>query len=79
MKHPIVQLPDQLANVALIENGLLGTSPSEPAVAITLESLELYHLIRRRQSSFSIQAMTKVLCALHNVGMPSYFSVHHLT
>jgi hypothetical protein len=78
VKHPIVQLPDQLANVALIENGLLGSSPSEPTVAITLESLEMYHLIRRRQSSFSIQAMTKVLCAIHNVGMPGYSYVHQL-
>jgi hypothetical protein len=64
---PIIQLPDQLANVTLIENGLLGTSPVQPTVAITLEALELYHQIRRRQASFSVQAMTKVLCALHNV------------
>ncbi|KAG1880935.1 hypothetical protein F4604DRAFT_1879866 [Suillus subluteus] len=35
-------------------------------VAICLECLELYHQIRRRQSSFSIQSITRVLCALHN-------------
>ncbi|KAG1850888.1 hypothetical protein F4604DRAFT_1686992 [Suillus subluteus] len=38
-----------------------------PSVAITLLCLELYHQLRRRQSSFSIQAFTKVLCALHDV------------
>ncbi|KAF8586864.1 hypothetical protein K439DRAFT_1646075 [Ramaria rubella] len=33
----------------------------------TVNCLELYHQIRCRQSSFSLQAMAKVLCALHNV------------
>ncbi|KAF8592325.1 hypothetical protein K439DRAFT_1610152 [Ramaria rubella] len=57
----IVQHLDEHANVALIWVGLLGCSP-----------LELYHQIRCRQSSFSLQAMAKVLCALHNV---TYFNV----
>ncbi|KAG1889496.1 hypothetical protein F4604DRAFT_1569290, partial [Suillus subluteus] len=43
--------------------GLLRCSPTMPTVAI----IELYHQLRRRQPSFSIQAFTKVLCALHNV------------
>jgi hypothetical protein len=37
-------------------------------MAFTLEALELYHQIRCRQPSFSIQAITKVLCAMNNVG-----------
>ncbi|KAG2743396.1 hypothetical protein P692DRAFT_20850503 [Suillus brevipes Sb2] len=40
--------------------GLLRCSPTMPTVAITLQCLELYHQLRRRQSSFSIQAFTKV-------------------
>ncbi|KAG2039806.1 hypothetical protein BDR03DRAFT_1036442 [Suillus americanus] len=36
-------------------------------VAIHLECLELYHQICRHQSSFSIQSITRFLCALHNV------------
>ncbi|KAG0695487.1 hypothetical protein DFH29DRAFT_880019 [Suillus ampliporus] len=39
----------------------------QPTVAIHLHCLELYHQIRRRQSSFSVQSITKVLCTLHNV------------
>ncbi|KAH7917838.1 hypothetical protein BV22DRAFT_970049, partial [Leucogyrophana mollusca] len=52
---------------ALVCAGFLGCSPVSPSVAISLDCLELYHQIRRRQASFSIQAITKVLCALHNV------------
>lgn len=61
------QREDELANAALIRSGLLGCSPVQPVVAIKLECLELYHQVRRRQSSFSIQAMVKVICALQNV------------
>ncbi|KAG1887191.1 hypothetical protein F4604DRAFT_1571533, partial [Suillus subluteus] len=54
-------------NATLLRHGLLGCSPIQPTVAICLECLELYHQIRRCQSSFSIQSITRVLCALHNV------------
>ncbi|KIK11655.1 hypothetical protein PISMIDRAFT_19360 [Pisolithus microcarpus 441] len=39
----------------------------ESANAALLRCLELYHQIRCRQSSFSLQAMMKVLCALQNI------------
>ncbi|KAH7903111.1 hypothetical protein BJ138DRAFT_1197236, partial [Hygrophoropsis aurantiaca] len=52
---------------ALIRVGFLGASPIQPTLAIHLNCLELYHQIRRRQSSFSVQAMVKVLCAMHNI------------
>ncbi|KAG2120217.1 hypothetical protein BD769DRAFT_1361914 [Suillus cothurnatus] len=62
----IQQCPNELANAALLCVGILGCSPLQPTIAICLECLELYHQIRRCQSSFSIQAITKVLCSLHN-------------
>lgn len=58
---------EEEANVALIQHGLLGASPTQPTVAFTLESLEFYHQLRRCQGSLSIQAFIKVLCAIHNV------------
>ncbi|KAG1884158.1 hypothetical protein F4604DRAFT_1920002 [Suillus subluteus] len=61
----IHQAPDELANVSLIKAGFLGCSPQQPTTAIALECLELYHQIHRRKPSFSVQAMVKVLCALH--------------
>ncbi|KAI5989491.1 hypothetical protein EDD15DRAFT_2370522 [Pisolithus albus] len=63
----VIQKADESANEALLRVGLLGCSPSQPRIAIRLECLELYHQIRRRQSSFSLQAMVKVLCALQNI------------
>ncbi|KAF8574512.1 hypothetical protein K439DRAFT_1624263 [Ramaria rubella] len=70
----IVQWPNERANVALLHARMLGCSPLDPSVAIYLECLELYHQIRHWQSSFSLQAMAKVLCALHNV---TYFQIFH--
>ena len=40
---------------------------SNRTVAIGLDTLELYHQLRRRRASLSIQSMVKVLCALNNV------------
>ncbi|KAG0692050.1 hypothetical protein DFH29DRAFT_1052446 [Suillus ampliporus] len=66
----VPQAADELANVSLINVGLLGCSPIQPKIAVSLQCLELYHQIRQRKPSFSVQAMVKVLCALHN---RSYF------
>ena len=65
----ILQLPDELANISLAHIGFLGCSPTIPLVAFSSKCLELYHQLRRRQSSFSVQAYAKVLCALHNVSL----------
>ncbi|KAG2131859.1 hypothetical protein BD769DRAFT_1386566 [Suillus cothurnatus] len=60
------QCDDELANVSLIRAGYLGGSPVQPMLAVSLECLELYHQIHQRKVSFSVQAMVKVLCALHS-------------
>ena len=39
----VMQKPNEPANVALLRNGLLGYWPMDLAVAISLETLELYH------------------------------------
>ncbi|HEV7737663.1 MAG TPA: hypothetical protein VGO47_09880, partial [Chlamydiales bacterium] len=63
----ILQKKDEYPNVALLRHGLLGCTPTDPSITVTIECLELYHQIHQRQSSFSVQAICKVLCALHNV------------
>lgn len=63
----VQQNPNELANVALIRNGLLGCSPESPSAAISLNTLELYHRLRRQHGQLSVQAMAKTLCDLHNV------------
>ena len=48
-------------------------TPTSPELMIMFQCLELYHQLRQHQSSFSIQAYTKVLCVLHGVsGFKSY-------
>ncbi|KAG1755390.1 hypothetical protein EDB19DRAFT_1625560, partial [Suillus lakei] len=78
--HLLIQQQDnEIANAVLLRHGFLGCSPIQPTVAIQLECLELYHQIRRRQSSFGIQTFTKVLCALHNVTYSSSLRVQFST
>ncbi|KAG1879875.1 hypothetical protein F4604DRAFT_1579162, partial [Suillus subluteus] len=65
-EQSVDQASDELTNVSLLKSGYLGCSPLQPTLAISLGCLELYHQIRRRKPSFSVQGMVKVLCTLHN-------------
>lgn len=75
VNYLVDQEPNELANVSLIRHGLLGTAPETPSMAISLDTLELYHRLRRQQGQLSIQAMVKTLCDLHNV---SLYYIHAL-
>ncbi|KAL1740505.1 hypothetical protein HDZ31DRAFT_47379, partial [Schizophyllum fasciatum] len=66
-ERTILQRQGENANSALLRVGLLGASPVSPTIAFTIELLELYHQLRRHQPSFSIQAMVKTMCTLHNL------------
>ncbi|KAG2125460.1 hypothetical protein DEU56DRAFT_873092 [Suillus clintonianus] len=66
LEKSVDQAPNELANVSLLKSGYLGCSPLQPTLAISLGCLELYHQIRWRKPSFSVQGMVKVLCSLHN-------------
>jgi hypothetical protein len=54
---------------ALVLNGYLGTSPLNPLLAISLKTLDLYHKIRIRKPSFSVEAFAKVICDLYTVSI----------
>jgi hypothetical protein len=54
-------------NQTLVLNGLLGTSPLKPELAIPLPTLELYRQCRVRCPQFSVQQWVKVLCDLSHV------------
>ena len=56
-----------MTNIALAQNGLLGTSPHAPIVAISFTTLELFRRCRLRCPQFSIQAFVRVLSDLHCV------------
>ncbi|OCH89491.1 hypothetical protein OBBRIDRAFT_732569 [Obba rivulosa] len=65
-KFVVVQRDNELANVSLMHCGLLGCSPVISSVAISLDTLELYHRLRRRHAQLSVQPMVKALCDIHN-------------
>ncbi|KAG1888306.1 hypothetical protein F4604DRAFT_1877422 [Suillus subluteus] len=50
---------------ALVLNGYIGASPLSPTIAMSLSTLELYHRIRLRKPSFSVEAFAKVVCDLY--------------
>ena len=47
---------------ALVRYGYLSPTPDQPTIAVSLETLELFHNIRRFKPSFSVEAFTKMVC-----------------
>ncbi|KAG6835432.1 hypothetical protein H0H93_001533 [Arthromyces matolae] len=58
---------------ALVANGYMGTSPENPTLALSLRTLDLYHTLRRRKPSFSIDAFSKVICDLYAIPHRRYY------
>lgn len=54
-----------LPGVAMVNAGYMPTSPVNPQLGISINTLALYHVIRLRQPSFSVQAFTKVICDVY--------------
>ncbi|KAI0043066.1 hypothetical protein FA95DRAFT_1631889 [Auriscalpium vulgare] len=46
---------------------MLGASPFLPTLAFSLDLLELYRQLRRRQPSFGIQSFARAICAFHGL------------
>ncbi|KAK7696629.1 hypothetical protein QCA50_001287 [Cerrena zonata] len=50
-------------------HGYLVKTPIEPTVGVSFRTLNLFHRIRLRKPSFSVEAFTKVVCDHYGVGM----------
>ncbi|KAF9790844.1 hypothetical protein BJ322DRAFT_1170390 [Thelephora terrestris] len=50
---------------ALAEMGFVGNAPFKPSVVISIKTLELYRVLRRRKPSFSVEAFVKVISDLY--------------
>ena len=55
------------APVGLASHGFLAKTPTFPEVAVGFRTLELFHRIRLRKPSLSVEAFTKVLCDYYEV------------
>ena len=69
------RVDDKTTAVALASLGFIGNAPFKPSVAVSMKTLELYRLLRRRKASFSVEGFVKVICDLYNVGCP-HFTLH---
>lgn len=54
-------------NETLVRPGYLGATPEKPTLAFSLDLLRIYRQLRRVCPRFSIDALAKALCYLHNV------------
>ena len=53
-------------------HGFLTKTPFRPDVAVGFRTLELFHRIRLRHPSTSIESLTKVLCDYYRVGFSHF-------
>ena len=58
---------DNPVPVNLALHGFLAKTPSLPTIAIGFRTLELFHRIRLRKASMSVEAFTRVICDYYNV------------
>lgn len=58
---------DQTTASTLAGLGFIGNAPFRPSVAISIKTLELYRVLRRRKPSFSVEAFVKVISDLYMV------------
>ena len=63
----IPSVDDQTTASSLASLGFIGNAPFHPSVAVSMKTLELYRVLRRRKPSFSIEAFVKVVCDLYMV------------
>jgi len=66
------RVDDKTTAVALAGLGFIGNTPFRPSVAISMKTLELYRILRRRKASFSVEGFVKVICDLYTVGYPRF-------
>ena len=53
--------------VDLAVHGYLCKTPAKPKIAVGFQTLELFHRIRLRKASLSIEAFTRVICDYYEV------------
>ena len=58
---------DNPVPVNLALHGFLAKTPSLPNIAIGFRTLELFHRIRLRKASMSVEAFTRVICDYYEV------------
>lgn len=61
------------AAIDLMSSGYMATSPVSPTQAISIKTLQHFHILRCRKPSFSVEAFAKVLCDHYNVCHALFF------
>lgn len=55
------------AAIDIARHGYLAKTPSSPSAGVSFTTLELFHRIRLRKPSLSVEAFTKVLCDYYSI------------
>jgi hypothetical protein len=67
------QRENENPNVTLMRIGLIVGTPVLPKLAFSVNLLDLFYHLRRRQPSIGIQGFIKATCAFQQVCFPSQF------
>ena len=68
------QRKDENPNITLMHIGLIAGTPVHPKLAFSVDLLELFYHLRRRQPSIGVQGFIKATCTFQQVYFP--LSVH---
>jgi hypothetical protein len=63
----VTQWADENVNVALMRHGLIAGTPVRPSIAFSVDLLDYYYCLRRRQPSIGIQGCIKATCTFLQV------------
>jgi hypothetical protein len=61
------QRKDENPNITLMHVGFIAGTPVFPKIAFSVDLLELFYHIRRRQPSIGVQGFVKAMCAFRQV------------
>ena len=68
------QRKDENPNVALMHIGFIAGTPVHPKFAFSINLLELFYYLRRRQPSIGVQGFVKATCTFQRVRFLGQFS-----
>lgn len=51
----------------ILASGYIMTAPVHPSLAVSIDTIELFHCLQLRKASFSVEAFSRVICNYYKV------------
>lgn len=73
----VQQRENENPTIALMHVGLIAGTPARPKLAFSVDLLDFFYHLRRRQPSIGIQGFVKATCSFQQVRVSSYFNARN--